>query len=61
MPELNGAQLIAKLRETAPAIPALLYSGYLNAVGETKIENCQILQKPIDSLELSQALRSALV
>jgi signal transduction histidine kinase len=60
MPELNGVQLIQRLRNASPTIPALLYSGYINAVGETEIENCQILQKPINEMELSRALRSAL-
>jgi CheY-like chemotaxis protein len=33
MPRMNGAQLIAKIRETHPSIPIILVSGLVDALG----------------------------
>jgi CheY-like chemotaxis protein len=36
MPEMNGVELIAKMREESPDIPVILLSGFVDALGLTE-------------------------
>ncbi len=60
MPQMDGVQLVERIREISPNQPAVIYTGYLNDLGGKHIENCQILQKPIEIAELSRALNASL-
>ena len=63
MPEMNGAELLAIVRDQYPAVARLVLSGYadrdlvISAVGATQ----QFLCKPVDTTELAEALDQVMI
>ena len=61
MPGLNGAELIAKARETHPGLPCLLITGYWDSDAlATYGIDCPILRKPFTHEALRDAMVAAL-
>ena len=63
MPEMNGEELIGKLRRTHPELPVLLMSGYSrSAVSEGLVDlpTVSFLQKPFLLSELTASVGRAL-
>ena len=64
MPEMNGARLSAKLKETYPKLRCLFMSGYTSeAIGErggVLDSGVHFLQKPFTRQELSRKVRDAI-
>jgi CheY-like chemotaxis protein len=59
MPHLTGVELIEKLRETSPKLPAIVISGYNRNLASTKltsISNLAVLMKPFTGEELARSL-----
>jgi len=59
MPGASGAELIAELARSCPALPALLISGYANAAEDVPI-NVPRLAKPFRQSELADAIHRLL-
>jgi CheY-like chemotaxis protein len=60
MPEMNGEELIARLRQIMPDIPAILVSAYANEIGA--IDHCtRIVNKPIDPAILLKTMSEMLM
>ncbi len=55
MPGMNGAELVMRLRETHPALPALIVTAYAGEVG-TAPAGVRILNKPLAPQELVDAV-----
>lgn len=63
MPEMGGKELIDRVREVRPGIPALFMSGYDRATLAGRKEPVafeHFLQKPFDSDDLADAVRTAI-
>lgn len=63
MPGLDGAGLAARLRERAPGLPIIFYSGYAEGViaaSGTRLGKAPLLTKPIDPERLFREIRSQL-
>jgi two-component system cell cycle sensor histidine kinase/response regulator CckA len=63
MPEMGGKELIDRVREVRPGIPALFMSGYDRATLAGRKEPVafeHFLQKPFDSDDLADAVRKAI-
>lgn len=62
MPEMNGMELVERIRETRPEIKAFFVSGYLanHAALEAVVSDGYFLQKPYNLHKLSQMLDKAL-
>jgi two-component system, cell cycle sensor histidine kinase and response regulator CckA len=63
MPRMSGPQLIAKVRDWWPGLPALLMSGLTNTnanEGEAPGAEYGLVAKPIDIIDLSRAVRRML-
>jgi len=61
MPGLNGAELIAKARETHPGLPCLLITGYWDSDAlATYGIDCPILRKPFTNDALRDAMAAAI-
>jgi two-component system cell cycle sensor histidine kinase/response regulator CckA len=63
MPEMNGKELIERVRLLRPGLPVLFMSGYDQSSLATRQQPIPIehfLQKPFDSSELATAVRKAL-
>ncbi|MDD5483154.1 MAG: ATP-binding protein [Kiritimatiellae bacterium] len=63
MPDMNGVELLATLRETRPELKAIFMSGYTSsmAVESTGMDkNTVFLQKPFTFEELARKIRSSL-
>lgn len=62
MPGLDGLEALAQIRKRAPEARAIIASGYGAETqnGEAMPDTCTYLQKPYQSSELRQALKSAL-
>lgn len=63
MPEMNGRELITRIRELFPNLPALLMSGHVDeftAGEDLTVKGVSFLQKPFRSQELEAALRDSL-
>lgn len=61
MPEMNGADLIARLRETHPGIKTILMTGHAeNLVSDSGVQADGFLGKPFTSEELGQVVREIL-
>jgi DNA-binding response OmpR family regulator len=59
MPHITGFELIEKLRETSPKLPAIVISGYNRNLASTKltsISNLAVLMKPFTGEELARSL-----
>lgn len=59
MPHITGIELIGKLRETSPGIPAIIISGYNKNLAATKlspIPGATVLMKPFTGEELARSL-----
>ncbi len=57
LPDMNGAELVAKLRETNPSLAALITSGYPYQGGTAGVE---FLQKPFLPKALAEAIERTL-
>jgi len=62
MPNMNGAELIERLRERREELPVMLMSGGSSGPDGpgTSIPRCHILQKPLTFEQLNAALQNAL-
>lgn len=63
MPELNGAELIHRIRNIRPSLPIILCTGFSDLIDESKATHLGIqkyLTKPVDRHELATALREIL-
>ena len=60
MPGMDGRELAALLHASAPALPILLTSGYVNQATEDMAKRIYYLSKPYNSEALLQALRRCL-
>lgn len=60
MPGLDGAELIRRLRERRPGLPAILCSGYVETAGLAATEVSAYLAKPYTIDELVARIRDAL-
>ena len=64
MPEINGHELVERLRAVLPGVPALFTSGYpAEIVGKHGImpESVHFLSKPYDQKKLGQKIREILI
>jgi len=60
MPEMNGIEMARRMRAKRPDLPVILCTGF-NPVGVTlEGGKLQILEKPIDPIKLSRAVRALL-
>jgi two-component system cell cycle sensor histidine kinase/response regulator CckA len=62
LPGADGAQLIARLRQKWPALPAILVSGYTDSVTSDHASRDEVvfLAKPFTPAELLRALKTCL-
>ncbi len=63
MPEMTGIELAKKLKQQKPDLPIILYSGYLDLLHKSELQNGTIdslLHKPFVMNDLSQAIRQVL-
>lgn len=58
MPEMDGVSLLRHLRKIRPDIPAILFTGYLDAYKPDDRDEFQVLSKPITAAEISQAIEA---
>ncbi|GIZ49998.1 response regulator [Noviherbaspirillum aridicola] len=59
MPGMNGQELIARLRQADPHLPALIVSGYGNEISAS-LPGVRILGKPVDPAYLVACVREML-
>jgi CheY-like chemotaxis protein len=60
MPEMSGAETLARIRQIAPEVPVIVASGYtLRSTGET-LHPDDFLQKPFTSVDLERKVRDLL-
>jgi two-component system cell cycle sensor histidine kinase/response regulator CckA len=61
MPGMDGPALVRALRETRPALPAILVSGYADAPLRAQLasERVRFLSKPFAMADLAQAVAAA--
>jgi PAS domain S-box-containing protein len=57
MPSMTGGQLIEKMREIHPAMPAVIVSGYTGVADQLEVKGAVRLAKPFTSLRLDDAMR----
>jgi PAS domain S-box-containing protein len=63
MPDLNGAELIHRIRNIRPTLPIILCTGFSDLIDEGKAQHLGIqkyLTKPVDRNEMATALREIL-
>lgn len=63
MPEMTGEMLIARIKEIRPEIPALLCSGYSEALPKGKDSSlgvAGVLRKPISMMDMATTIRNVL-
>jgi PAS domain S-box-containing protein len=63
MPKFTGQDLIQKLKQVRPNLPAILYTGYSRKIDETRAKELGVnalLMKPLNLPELLQAVRRVL-
>ena len=60
MPEMDGVRLITNIREIYPDVPAILITGYEDALHPDDLQGLHILRKPVSSADISLALRQEL-
>ena len=62
MPGMDGPTLVRKLREARPALPAILISGYADAVQRQALaaEDIAFLPKPFSMADLTRVVLAAL-
>ena len=61
MPDMNGAEVISRVRRTHPEIPIVLSTGYVDARSESTIPPTEkVLQKPFDIDQLARTVSEAL-
>lgn len=63
MPEMSGIELARKLKRQKPALPIILYSGYLDLLHKSELQDGTInhlLHKPFTVGDLSRAIRQVL-
>ncbi len=63
MPELTGSEMILRMREIRPELPAIICSGFsesLSPEGARELGISQFLMKPISRRDLATAIRRAL-
>jgi PAS domain S-box-containing protein len=63
MPDLNGAELIHRIRNIRPTLPIILCTGFSDLIDESKAQHIGIqkyLTKPVDRNEMATALREIL-
>ena len=60
MPEMDGVRLVANIREISPHIPAIIITGYEDALHPQDLNGLQILRKPVSTADISQAIHAEL-
>lgn len=60
MPEMDGVRLVANIREISPAIPAIIITGYEDALHPQDLQGLHILRKPVSAADISQAIHAEL-
>jgi FixJ family two-component response regulator len=60
MPQMNGEELVAKLRVERPALPVVFVTGYDPQARVASVEGARCLTKPFSSGELLEVVREAL-
>jgi signal transduction histidine kinase/ActR/RegA family two-component response regulator len=60
MPEMDGVRLVANIREFSPSTPAIIITGYENALHPDDLQGLHILRKPVSSADISQAIHAEL-
>jgi len=60
MPQMNGAELVARIRERNPTAKVLVMSGYAPSGAAGPVKGCPVLRKPFRPAELRDAVRGIL-
>jgi len=60
MPRMNGTQALEEIRKLSPAVPALISSGYSDALASVRQVGVAFLQKPYEPDALVRAVREIL-
>src|ERR1700680_453040 len=62
MPEMNGIEVVERIRELRPSLPVLYFSAYSedDSVRPTFARGAPFLPKPFTSLQLTQKIRELL-
>jgi CheY-like chemotaxis protein len=60
MPQMNGAELVARIRERNPAAKVLMMSGYMPSGAGAPGRGYPVLRKPFRPAELRDAVREML-
>ncbi len=61
MPQMNGAQLIDRVKEIAPHVPAILFSGAVNFCAEQSRADVWLPKGSFAPMELLELVRIALI
>jgi two-component system response regulator CpxR len=61
MPKLSGAKLIDQLKDIAPDVPALLFSGSVNCCGEEHLADAWLPKGEFAPMELLERIRVLLI
>ncbi|MDR5857707.1 response regulator [Caballeronia sp. LZ062] len=59
MPGMNGLELIDRLRQTAPCLPAVIVSGFSSEIG-AGLPGVRVLGKPVEPTHVVEAVREML-
>ena len=59
MPGMNGQELVERLRQTAPNLPAIIVSGYSSEIS-VRFPGVRIIRKPVEPLYLVDCIREML-
>ena len=60
MPGMNGEELLVRLRERRPALPALIVSAYGNELS-LQLAGVPVLRKPVDAAVLVETVNNLLL
>ena len=63
MPKMKGIELANKILQIRPDIPIILYAGFSNEITSREAQSvgiCEVLMKPLASLELGEKIRGVL-
>jgi len=60
MPEMDGVRLVANIREISPHMPAIIITGYEDALHPQDLNGLHTLRKPVSTADISQAIHAQL-